>query len=251
VLRKLERYYGRPVDVEFAVLLGEGRPPRPMLRLLQCRPQTDREQAARPRIPRDVPAEDVLFTSYQMVPHGAVYNIRYVVYVDPMAYTRIPELSARLEIARVIGRLNRRLAGERFILIGPGRWGSVNPYLGVKVGYADIYNARALVEIGLRGAQGAPEPSYGTHFFRDLIEAQIYPLALIPDDERAAFRADFFLRAPNILAALLPEEASHAGVVKVIDIPAVASGRYLHLVMDGDQEEAMAYLGPKVEDPGA
>jgi hypothetical protein len=127
----------------------------------------------------------------------------------------------------------------------------VNPYLGVKVGYADIYNARALVEIGLRGAQGAPEPSYGTHFFRDLIEAQIYPLALIPDDERAAFRADFFLRAPNILAALLPEEASHAGVVKVIDIPAVASGRYLHLVMDGDQEEAMAYLGPKVEDPGA
>jgi hypothetical protein len=119
------------------------------------------------------------------------------------------------------------------------------------VGYADIYNARALVEIGLRGAQGAPEPSYGTHFFRDLIEAQIYPLALIPDDERAAFRADFFLRALNILAALLPEEASHAGVVKVIDIPAVASGRYLHLVMDGDQEEAMAYLGPKVEDPGA
>lgn len=245
VLRKLERHYGRPVDIEFALHLEGGRPPRPMLRLLQCRPQTDREQAASPRIPQDLPPEAVLFTSRHLVPHGAVYNIRYILYVDPMAYARIPDLSVRLEIGRVIGRLNRRLAGERFILMGPGRWGTTNPYLGVKVGYADIYNARALVEIGLRGSQGAPELSYGTHFFRDLIEAQIYPLALIPDDEGAIFRAEFFLQAPNHLPTLLPEEAAYAAYVKVIDVPEATDGRYLHLVMDGDHEEAMGYLGPQ------
>jgi hypothetical protein len=134
------------------------------------------------------------------------------------------------------------LEGERFILMGPGRWGSSNVELGVKVTYADIYNTRALVEIAESKAEYTPEISYGTHFFQDLVETHIYPLPLYPDAAETVFNREFFQQTPNALAQLLPEDAQYAALVKVIDIPAVARGRHLELVMDSDEEEALAYL---------
>jgi hypothetical protein len=65
--------------------------------------------------------------------------------------------------------LNKLLEGRSFILIGPGRWGSINPLLGVPVTYADIFNTRALVELATTQQGAIPEPSYGTHFFQDLV----------------------------------------------------------------------------------
>jgi hypothetical protein len=70
---------------------------------------------------------------------------------------------------------NKRLEGEKFILMGPGRWGSSNIDLGIKVSYADIYNTSMLIEIAVARNGITPELSYGTHFFQDLIESNIYP----------------------------------------------------------------------------
>ena len=66
-------------------------------------------------------------------------------------------------------------------MVGPGRWGSSNIDLGVPVSYADIYNSSALIELAYSQKGITPEPSYGTHFFQDLVESQIYPLAVYPD----------------------------------------------------------------------
>ncbi len=63
--------------------------------------------------------------------------------------------------------------------MGPGRWGTSNPDLGVHVDYADIFNSKALVELSGEGIGPAPEPSLGTHFFQDLLEGQIFPWRLI------------------------------------------------------------------------
>ncbi|MFO7741957.1 MAG: PEP/pyruvate-binding domain-containing protein [Anaerolineae bacterium] len=243
VLRKLERHYGRPVDIEFTVRISRDRPEQFTLHLLQCRPQSWHEGGRAIDVPvEEVPRDDVIFLTQRMVPHGQVERIRYIVYVDPTAYARAPDHTTRLEVARVVGRLNKRLEGERFILMGPGRWGTSNAELGLKVTYAEIYNARALIEIAQTGTAGAPEVSYGTHFFQDLVESQIYPLPLYLSDPKTVFNRRFFEEAPNSLPKLLPDRAEYAHYVKVIDVPTVTGGRHLDLVMDSVEDQGLAYL---------
>jgi len=242
VLRKLERHYGRPVDVEFTVDVTAKRPYDFVLHLLQCRPLSSQEWGESLRIPSNVPPEDIVFLAHRLVPQGKVGRIRYVVYVDPAQYARVPDYETRFELARVVGRLNQRLAGECFILMGPGRWGTSNVELGLKVTYADIYNTRALIEIAQSRADYTLEVSYGTHFFQDLVEANIYPLPLYPNAPGTVFNRAFFDDAPNVLEELLPADAQHSCFIKVIDVPSVAGGRCLELVMDGERDEALAYL---------
>jgi len=247
VLRKLDRHYGRPVDIEFTVDIAgpirtSERPHQFVLHLLQCRPLSSQEWGENVRIPRDVPPEDIVFLASRLVPQGRVSRIRYVVYVDPDQYARVPDYETRFELARVVGRLNKRLEGECFILMGPGRWGTSNVELGLKVTYADIYNTRALIEIAQPSADGTPEVSYGTHFFQDLVESRIYPLPLYPNAQGTVINRAFFDNAANVLGELLPADAQYAPFIKVIDVPAVTGGRYLELVMDSEQEEALAYL---------
>jgi hypothetical protein len=126
--------------------------------------------------------------------------------------------------------------------MGPGRWGSSNLDLGLKVTYADIYNARVLVEIPLGREGGAAEASYGTHFFQDLVEAGIFPLPITPDENGATLNTRFLTAAPNLLAELSPSDSAFARYVRVVDVPAVAEGRYLEIVMNGEQERAVGYL---------
>jgi hypothetical protein len=126
--------------------------------------------------------------------------------------------------------------------MGPGRWGTSNVELGLKVTYADIFNARALIEIARSRDDDVLEVSYGTHFFQDLVEARIYPLPLYPDAPDTTFNRPFFDQAANALGELLPADAQYAPFVKVIDVPAETGGRYLELVMDSEQDEALAYL---------
>jgi pyruvate,water dikinase len=114
--------------------------------------------------------------------------------------------------------------------------------LGVKVTYADIYNTAMLIEIGLSDGESAPEVSHGTHFFQDLVEAEIHPLALYPGQGETVFNWRFFRRSPNALAELLPDLAEYADYVRVIDVPVVAQGRYLEVIMDDEEGQALGYL---------
>lgn len=241
LIGRLERAYSRPVDVEFLALLtevGRGKV-EPRIYLLQCRPQSSLEMAA-VKLPTDIPLKRRLFVCRRLVPDGLVQGVRYAIYIPPEKYGAVEGQRSKVEIARLIGRLNSGLAGQAFIMIGPGRWGSVNPDLGVPVTYGDIYNAKALIEIA-SGAT-APEPSYGTHFFQDLVEAKIYPLALALDDPGAEFNRRFFEGSPNTLTELLPQEARWAEVVRLIDVPAAADGAHVELVMNGEVGMAIAYL---------
>jgi hypothetical protein len=213
--------------------------------ILQCRPQTSRKEQQAVELPERIPEEDLILQTTDLVPHGVVSGIRYVVYVDPDQYRRTPSYTDKLEIARVIGRLNQALSGETFILIGPGRWGSSDVDLGVKVTYMDIYNAKVLVEISNRGGGMGAEPSYGTHFFQDLVEAGIYPLPIIMGNKGARLNTDFLNGAPNQLATLLPNDAEYTPYVQVLEVPSVAAGRTMEIVMNDEQERAAGYLKGK------
>jgi hypothetical protein len=251
ILKKLERRYGWPVDIEFTMDIdsrpfdpAQGKYPQPSLtvHLVQCRPQSSHESDWRIQIPSAIPEEDVLFSANKLVPHGLVPQIRYMVYVDPEKYDRIPDPTTKLQLARVVGHINQHLEGQRFILMGPGRWGSSNLDLGLKVTYADIHNTSVLVEMALAREEGTPELSYGTHFFQNLVEARIYPLPLYPHQDDTVFDTAFFQESPNVLEDLLPSDGKYAEYIKVIDVPAITDGRYLEVVMDSEKGKAVGYL---------
>jgi hypothetical protein len=244
LLKKLEHHYKRPVDIEFTVELIPGYPkPGIKVYLLQCRPLSNQEWSSEVVIPKNVPLTDQVFSSNHLVPQGVVDSIKYIVYVDPVKYGQIPN-SIRIELARIIARLNKQLEKEKFILMGPGRWGSSNIDLGVKVSYADIYNTRMLVEIAMSRNGATPELSYGTHFFQDLVESKIYPLALYPDTPGEVYNWEFLKQAPNLLPVLLPQDNSFADYIKVIDLPAVSGGKFLRVVMNAEENKALGYLNP-------
>ena len=243
ILKKLERHYERPVDIEFTIELTPDYPkPKFKIYLLQCRPLSNREWMLDITFPTDITREDQIFTSAHIVPQGVVEEIKYIVYVDPTEYSGIPSNSVRLEIARIVGRLNKELEGETFILMGPGRWGSSNIDLGVKVSYADIYNTRMLIEIAMSRNGYTPEVSYGTHFFQDLVESNIYPLSLYPDEPQTIFNQRFIDSAPNSIASILPKDSPFGNYVKVINVPKASDGRLLRVVMDATECQALGYL---------
>jgi hypothetical protein len=243
MLTCLQQQYRRPVDIEYAVDILETYPEiKFQVTLLQCRPLSQHTPESSRIIPEDIPHEHKIFTAHRQVPEGVVERIQYAVFVKP-AYNNIQQEHIRLEVGRVIGRLNERLRGTQFVLLGPGRWGSSNIHLGVKVSYADIYNCRALIEVAVSDTtDGAPEMAYGTHFFQDLVEARIYPLALFPNDPDSIFNWGFFENAPNLLPNLLPDDAAMTDYITVIDIPANQEGRQLELIMNTDKDEALGYL---------
>jgi hypothetical protein len=245
ILAILEENYQLPVDMEFAVHIPNPRETRPEVEiiLLQCRPQS-RLQGSDVELPKELAAEDIMFRTRRVVPRGYVKGIKYVLYVTPEGYYGLPTEAHRARLRRAIGRLNTLLEKDNFICVGPGRWGTTNPDLGVRVGYGDIYNARALVELSGRGVGSAPELSFGTHFFQDLIEAQIYPLAIYLDDEDVLFREDFFYETPNRLLDFLPEETQLDETLRLIEVETFRPDHQLELVMDDEAGEAVAILAP-------
>lgn len=239
VLQRLGEEYQQPVDVEFTLSMKAGENGRivPVFHLLQCRPQhTWSAESGRRVVPTELAAEDRLFVCTRMVPQGYVADVEYIVYVDPEAYYRLADSADYTELARQIGLLNKSLEGRSFLLIGPGRWGSTDYQQGVPVTYADIFNCRALIEVAVLRHGYTPEPSYGTHFFQDLVEAQIYPLAIYPEEEGDYLNWNFLQRAKNCLFEFSPQApASLQACLKVIHIPEERPNHHLELILTGQQ----------------
>ncbi|MBK6328407.1 MAG: PEP/pyruvate-binding domain-containing protein [Chloroflexi bacterium] len=242
-LNRLEKVYGTPVDIEFAVQIKPGYPQSSyLLSIIQCRPLSQRLDHGTVRIPPDIPREDILFTAHKLIPDGQAEGIRYIVYVDPEKYRQIGNQTVKLELGRAIGRLNQILADERFVLMGPGRWGSANLELGVRVTYADIHNTLVLIEIGVPQDGQMPELSYGTHFLQDLVEAGIFSLPLHLGGNNGRFDWDFFRHSPNSLAAISPADANLSDYLTVIDLAVTSGNRRLKILMDGEKDEAVGFL---------
>jgi hypothetical protein len=151
-----------------------------------------------------------------------------------------------MQIASVVNLLNKHFANGRYALMGPGRWGSNDINLGVRVTYSDINKTKLLVEIAFAKEGYTPEVSYGTHFFQDLVEADILVVSLFPDDPTAFFDEQFVLNAENLLKDIAPDMADCAGVVRVINVPAARGGDYLHVYMDATSRRGVGMFGPRL-----
>ena len=236
LLTLLERELAHPADIEFA---SDGKD----LYLLQCRAQAPAKYAKPAPIPRDIPHSRLIFSANRYVSNGTAPNITHIVYVDPEQYGRLGSREELIAVGRAVGKLNKLLPKRQFILMGPGRWGSRGDIkLGVPVTYSDINNTAMLIEIARKTGDYTPDVSFGTHFFQDLVEAEIRYLPLYPDDEDVAFNTAFLARSPNLLAELAPEFSSLSDTVRVIDVPRAADGQVLHVLMNADLDEAVAVL---------
>jgi len=243
LLNKLEESYHSPVDTEFTLQLDNPQPAQAEVSicLLQCRPQSQFKES-KAQLPKSLDPQDVIFATQRLVPAGWVEGITHVIFVTPEGYFALSTEAERAHIRHLVSQLNARLAGKTFITVGPGRWGTINPDLGVPINYGDIYNTRALVEVTGQGSMAAPEPSFGTHFFQDLVEANIYPLAIHLEDEDAEFKHDFFYDTPNCLAEYLPEAAGCVDAIRLIEVASFRPKHHLELVMDDEKGQAMVYL---------
>jgi hypothetical protein len=237
ILSKVETVYGRPVDMEFA---WDGN----KFFILQCRSLSTRKELEKVMVPEDVPKERILFTTHAGLTNSIVENLEYVIYVNPRAYDSLSTFEDKMAVAQVVNLLNKKLDGKKFALMGPGRWGSNDINLGVKVTYSNINNAKLLMEIAFAKEGYKPEVSYGTHFFQDLVEADIVIVPLFPDDPQAVLNEPFLLNSPNLLTEIAPEAERCQEVVRVIHVPSVCGGQYLHVYLEMNTPKGLGFFGP-------
>ncbi len=244
MLKIIEKSYDHPVDIEFTAFVDSNN--RTKINLLQCRTMKIPGIAGPVDIPSNIPPEKILFRSGKIINGGVITDIRYIVYIDPRVYSRIDELHIKKSLGRVIGRINERfgLDGVKFILMGPGRWGSKNIDLGVNIGYADINKTDVLVEIARKGASHTPEVSYGTHFFQDLVEGHIIYMPVYPDMPGSEFNEEFFDVSKNVLSELFPDDGKFSSFIKLIDIQSSTDGGYAAVVADPQNQRAICFLSP-------
>jgi len=164
----LQNLFELPIDIEFAVdfpTSADG-PEKPLFYLLQVRPLGGRPEHRRVRLPSS-PLEKTLLVCQQVLGNGRQKQIRHLIFVDPRTY----RLEDAYRIARKVGEIDQRLEGEPYILVGPGRWGTTNPQWGVPVQYNEIAGATVIVEMATESF--APELSYGTHFYADMVASGV------------------------------------------------------------------------------
>jgi len=236
ILEILSDAFGYPVDIEFA---HDGSD----FYLLQCRAQSFREDSLPSEIPGNIPDDRIVFTANRYISNGNIPALTYLVYVDPGRYSELKEQQELLDVGRAVGRLNQLLPRRQFLLMGPGRWGSRGDIkLGVSVTYSDINNCALLIEVARKQKDYLPEPSFGTHFFQDLVETAITYLPLYPDDGGVVFNETFLRGKENLLARFLPDMAYLDQVIRVVDIRSESGGLVLEVKLNADLGQAMAFL---------
>ena len=236
VLRQLQEAYGRPVDIEFAW-------DDEHLYLLQCRSLAVSQDIGEVEVPKDLPKEQIIFTNTQVVSSTIIPDIEYIVYVCPRCYGELATYDEKFAIGRVISRLNSLLQEKRFAFFGPGRWGSNDINLGVRVGYEDINNTLILGEVAFARENYTPEVSFGTHFFNDLVEAKITPVAIFPDQTDTIFNEQFFIDSPNQLPLMAAEFELYQKIVHVVHVPSSGEGRFLQVYQNNEAQEGIGFLG--------
>ncbi|MBN1871367.1 MAG: PEP/pyruvate-binding domain-containing protein [Candidatus Omnitrophica bacterium] len=219
VLKKLEKTYDYPVDVEFTINFSKDDEFK--INLLQCRPLQTHGLGKKIDIPEEIKEDAILFESKGYFLGGNISQpIKRLVYVNPKGYNELP-MSGKYDIARIVGNLNKEISDKEImpvLLLGPGRWGTSTPSLGVPVSFFEINNVTSLGEIAFAGGNLMPELSFGTHFFQDLVESKIFYVALFPQKEKVIFNDRLICSGKNMLGEILPDAAKYSGIIGVYDV---------------------------------
>jgi hypothetical protein len=218
MLKTLETHYNYPVDVEFTVNFSGDEDFR--VNIVQCRPLQTKGLKSGVKMPDNIEPAKTLFSSQGNTMGGNIsQSISRLVYIDPEKYVALAN-TEKYSIARAVGKLNHMISDKEampVMLIGPGRWGTTTPSLGVPVNFGEINKTTVLIETAYEAGRLMPELSFGSHFFQDLVESDIFYIALYPQKPNVVLNADMLEHLPNSLAALVPEAAGYSDIIKVFE----------------------------------
>ena len=216
-LRLLEAAYDHPVDIEFTANLAADGSVR--MNVVQCRPLQTRGPGSPVQMPRADPGTRLFAATGSFMGGNVRLPVDHVVLVRAAEYLALPE-QHKHAVARAVGRLNRTVAAQQpTLLVGPGRWGTTTPSLGVPVRFSELGRMVGIVEVAAPDAGIAPELSFGSHFFQDLVEAGVFYVALHAGRPDVDVRPERVTDLPNLLADLAPEAADLADVLHVASTP--------------------------------
>ncbi len=211
IMETLEEQYNYPVDIEYACNFtrdGEYK-----VNLLQCRTIQTQGLGQAGMMPK---VRDFLFRIRGNFMGGnACVPIRYAVFVQVEDYLSLPE-NRKYLVARKIGELNQLITDKGAVLLGPGRWGTTTPSLGVPVTFAEISRYTCMCELAYQSHGLRPELSYGSHFFQDLVETGIHYAAIYQGESGCSFRGDLFEQYPDVYQELTGDELMK-NVIRVFD----------------------------------
>jgi len=243
ILATLHEAYQCPVDVEFTTnffVAGHY-----SINLVQCRPLPihGAETAKLPK-PRVEPADRVIEAHGAVIGHSRLTPVERFIYVVPSRYAELSERD-RYAVASLIGKVNGSVPAGRSqttVLLGPGRWGTRTPWLGVPVAFYDINRVSVLCEIVAMRENLVPDASLGTHFLNELIEMDILYLALYPQQANNYLDTRFFEESPSKLLELVPEATRWQDAVRVIDTAdLVGQGESILLAANALEQEVVCY----------
>ena len=207
----------RPVEIEFACNLNEDRTGQ--FYLLQIRPIVDSKQMLEEDVAA-IPDEDCLVRSHNSLGHGVSEDVTDVVYVkadDNFSAAENPTIAREIEKINS-GYLDR---GQGYVLVGPGRWGSSDPWLGIPIKWPHISAARVIVEVTLKNYR--VDPSQGTHFFQNLTSFGVGYFTVDENRNEGVFHKAMLDAMPAV------EETEHVRVVRF--------SKPLRILMDGKKQE--------------
>jgi hypothetical protein len=198
LLQTLEATYDYPVDVEFTVHIGlEG---QPSFNLVQCRPLQTLGQNRPVTVPEGITDDHLLLATRGHFMGGSMDQpIHRVIRVDGERYSALNP-HQKFAVARLVGQINRALDNRDdcpTLLIGPGRWGTSTPELGVPIRFADISRMAVIMEVAELGGGVVPDLSYGSHFFQDLVESRIAYVAVRPHDRHTHYHPQWLTGTPR------------------------------------------------------
>lgn len=181
-----QREMNKPVEIEYAVNLSNSKEEPHIFNLLQIRPIVDNKENI-DVVLDDYKKEQLILSSKSALGNGIIDDIYDIIYLKPDSFN--PAKSSK--IAEVIGVLNDKFlkSGKNYVLIGPGRWGSTDPWLGIPVKWPQISAARVIVESGLENYR--IDPSQGTHFFQNLTSFRVGYFTINPFINDGYYDVDF------------------------------------------------------------
>ena len=241
MLRLLQNSYECPVEVEYTINFFT--PSEYRINLLQCRPLQIKGNRAIAEPVENIQAQHLILKSQgPVIGRSRAENIHRIVYVVPSVYGQLAVYD-RYAVARTIGRI-MHLEGSRdrtIMLLGPGRWGTTTPSLGVPVKFVEINTANMICEIVAMREGLVPDVSLGTHFFNELVEMNVLYFAIMPETPGNIINTAFLEEQPNRLAELLPQEESWSNTIRVIDLQ---DSREDALILNADSvnQRMMCYI---------
>ena len=246
MLRLLQSAYNYPVDIEFtANFLGEN---RYKINLLQCRPFQYKGGVVVPEPPEHIATEDIVLKARgAVIGRSRLDDVDRMIYVVPAAYGLLP-LDQRYRVARLLGRITHIAKDDpngpgTIMLLGPGRWGTSSPELGIPINFSDISSVSILCEIVSMREGLVPEVSLGTHLFGEMVEMDMLYMALFPSKEGNLINEEFFTSTPSRLADLLGDEADKWNeVIRIIDTCDLGDGVTVKLNANTMEQKTVCYI---------